>query len=177
MKRRAIQSSTLRPHKVDIDSLRANHTNEDTNRTFLDDFCEPEPAGPIKPKVAVPEINEQETDIQNDNEYLADLSDTTLVQQTGRKLPKETKSKQKQSKKRCRRCGKCYALKEWIPYHQNIIASQQDWGDRRPSARHLRNGPDNKVWNSCTVDPACFEDGFPCLDPNKRMPRKKSKIT
>jgi hypothetical protein len=63
-----------------------------------------------------------------------------------------------------------FALPEWMPFHQNKITSEESWGERRPSACHLRNGPDH-----CTVDPADYEDRFPCLDPNKILPRKKSK--
>jgi hypothetical protein len=174
MKRRAIQSSTLRPHKLNIDSLRKSHTNEDANRTFIDSFYESEPAAPLRPKIAIPEMSVDAN--QNDQEYLADSSDSERVG-VRRMLPKETKPKQKQSKKRCRKCGKCYALREWKPFHQNNIASEEDWGERRPCARHLRNGPGNKVWDYCTVDPALYEDGYPCLDQNKAMPRKRSRAT
>jgi hypothetical protein len=175
MKRGAIQSSTLRPHRHNLDTLRATHTNEDTNRQFLDNFCEPEPAAPIRPETVIPEMSEAHE--QNDEEYLADSSDNEPVR-VRRMLPKENKGKQQQSKKRCRKCGKCYALPEWAPFHQNNIASKESWGGKRPCARYLRNGPSNKVWESCTVDPDDYDPNWvPCLDTNKPMPRKKSKRT
>jgi hypothetical protein len=175
MKRGAIQSSTLRPHRKKLDTLRATHTNEDTNRQFLDNFCEPEPAAPIRPETVIPEMSEAHK--QNDEEYLADSSDNEPVR-VRRMLPKENKTKQQQSKKRCRKCGKCYALQEWAPFHQNNITSKESWGGKRPCARYLRNGPSNKVWESCTVDPADYDsDWVPCLDTSKALPRKKSKTT
>ena len=37
MKRRAVQSSTLRPHKHTLDGLKTKHTCEESNRDFLGD--------------------------------------------------------------------------------------------------------------------------------------------
>ena len=69
---------------------------------------------------------------------------------------------------RCRRCGKYYALPEWLPFHKNKI---REVGVR--SGRYLRNGKDNKVWDVCTVDPSDFDEGFPCM--SKRLPSAKKR--
>jgi hypothetical protein len=50
--------------------------------------------------------------------------------------------------------------------------SKDDWGDKRASACHLRNGAGNKVREQCSVDPAYFEEHFP-IQPGKHMPPAK----
>lgn len=170
MKRRSIQSSTLRSHKNSLDSLKERHTNEDSNRMFLEEFAPPEHAAPIHP---VPTTTTPVSNYNGDNDDLNEMSDadaTTLL----RKRHTKKKVKEKQSHKRCRQCGKCYALPEWRPYHKNNISSKEDWGDRRPSARHLRNGPGNKVWDNCTVPSDEYDKGFP-VDKGKALPRKRSR--
>jgi hypothetical protein len=179
MKRRALQSATLRLHVHTLNKLKEMHTNEDTNRSFDRDFPRNERAAQIQPTFSESDTNanrspthsiHEETNSQNDDNdnYLADSEIAR-----GKR-----KHRIQRSKHRCRRCGKCYSLREWQPYHENNKQSLEDWGDRRPSARHLRHKDGNKVWESCTVDPIDFEEGFPCLDTSKRMPplRKKVKV-
>lgn len=64
---------------------------------------------------------------------------------------------------------------DWVYYHQNNIASQEGWDDRISSAHHLQNEPDNKVWGSYTVNPACFEDGLPYAYSRTRNAKKEIK--
>eukprot|EP00956_Cyclotella_meneghiniana_P038914 scaffold162097_cov66-Cyclotella_meneghiniana.AAC.1 len=67
-----------------------------------------------------------------------------------------------------------YALQEWKPFLQNSTVSKDDWGDKRASACHLRNGAGYKVWEQCSVDPADFEEHFP-IQPGKHIPPSEKK--
>ena len=175
MKRRAVQSSTLRPHKHGLDELRSLHTSEDNNRAFLEDMPALEQAPmicPIQNTTTTLENHDQQEIMRNNNlpnehDYLADDSGSDT--DTPKRRPR--KKRRKNSKPRCRRCGKHYTLPEWKSYHKNNKPTEEDWGDKRASARHLRNGHNNKVWDNCIVDPVDFEPGFPCYDTKKRMPR------
>ena len=78
------------------------------------------------------------------------------------------------SKQRCRKCGKEFSLPEWVPFHVSNVADKSDWTGRAQS-RALRNGKGNKTWDNCTVASDDYEDGFPVLDMNKRIPKRKKK--
>jgi hypothetical protein len=70
----------------------------------------------------------------------------------------DTNTKRRQTHlARCRRCGKCYGLPEWQPYHEYWSYKMSHQG---------------KVWEFCTVDEDDFEEGFPHLELDKKMPRK-----
>lgn len=180
MKRRAVESATIRPHVHTLNKLKEMHTNEDTNRSFDRDFPQNERAAQIQPTFFESDANtirsptqsiHEETNLQNDDNdnYLADS-------EAKKGCEKRKHSKIQRSKHRCRRCGKCYSLKEWKPYHENNVPSEDDWGNQRPQSRCLRHKDGNKVWDFCTVDPIDFEEGFPCLDPSKRMPPHCKKV-
>jgi hypothetical protein len=184
MKRRAVQSATIRPHVQKLGCLKEMHTNGNTNRSFDREFPQLEKAVQIQPiKESDANVNRSSSpiqtmhdataeDFQNDNNdisYHADSEDQNARE-------KRKHNRVQRSRHRCRRCGKCYSLREWQPYHENNIQSLEDWGDQKPSARHLRHKVGNKVWEWCTVDPGDFEEGFPCLDTSKRMPPPCKKI-
>jgi hypothetical protein len=163
MKRRARQQSTLRPHKIGLDALKEKHNNHDTNRTFAEDFPTAERAAPIDPTRDAATTHLEDGGDAFENEIIV-----------SRKRPKK-KEKRSKALTRCRRCGKCYALPEWKVFHEDKTVSVEEWGDKRAQSRHLRNSNGNKVWDLCTVDPAQFEEGFPCLDLSKRLPRLQKK--
>jgi hypothetical protein len=177
MERRAVESATLCPHVQNLNKLKEMHTNEDTNRSFDQDFPRMEAAAQIQPIPASDAIVNNSSsqidmapDLQNDNNDINYLADSE-TQNFG------DKRRRSHTKHRCRRCGKYYSLPEWRPYHENNILSVVDWGDQRTQSRYLRHKDGNKVWDSCTVDPADFEEEFPCLDTSKRMPPPRKKIT
>jgi hypothetical protein len=83
MKRRALQSATLRLHVHTLNKLKEMHTNEDTNRSFDRDFPRNERAAQIQPTFSESDTNanrspthsiHEETNSQNDDNdnYLAD---------------------------------------------------------------------------------------------------------
>jgi hypothetical protein len=172
MRRQAVQSSTLRPYKQTLEQLHERHNNHDMDRTFAKNFPPAKPAAPIRPAAEQP-LAQQE---QND-EYPADLSNDGDLSPTQRNRTKKKKQKKQNSKSRCRRCGKFYSLPEWQPYHVNKIVSIEDWKGKRASSRYLRNGPGNKVWKNCTVDPDDFEEKYPLKEGQRHpeAPRKKSR--
>ena len=183
MKRRAVQSSTLRPHKHALDELHTRHTCEESNRDFLEEMPALENAPPIRPiqqQHSVSTTENQDRAVENlqnrlladEQNYHADDSESDADSPDKRRR----KKRRKNSKLRCRRCGKQYALPEWKPYHINNKPLEEDWGDKRASSRHLRNGLNNKVWDHCTVDPVDFEPGFPVYDPTRRLPQQRKNI-
>ena len=112
---------------------------------------------------------------QDADDYFADSSDDELGLRTRKRVRKGNgESKRKKGRSRCRNCGQYYSLPEWKRYHENKIPSKEDWGNRRPCARHLPNGKGNKVGENCSVKEAYFAPGFPCPYP-KRLPRPKKK--
>jgi hypothetical protein len=163
LKRQARQQSTLRPHKIGLDALKEKHTDHDTNRNFAEDVPTAEPAAPINP------TREAGATYLDDNSY--SFEGKMIV---GRKRPKK-KEKRPKALTPCRRCGKCCALPEWKAFHKDNTVTVEEWGDKRAQSRHLRNSNGSKVWDLCTVDPAQFEEGFPCLDLSKRLPRLQKK--
>ena len=154
MQQRALQSSTLRQHTQSLDELRDLHTNSDANQNFLGEFPVPENASMIRPRPTVPEPS-------NDAGYVAEMSEN------------ETTRKRKRSMHRCRKCGKEYATPEWLPFHVNKIQTTAESLDTSNKTKYLRNGVGNKVWENCTVDEALYEEGFPCLDTQRRLPARK----
>lgn len=164
MQKNALQSSTIRSHAQSLDKLRHKHTNRDTNMSFADEFPPSEKAAAIcqQPTTAVATAEDN-----------AHESDSILCSSEYEAVYVSKKKRKKEIKHRCRRCGKYYALPEWRPYHENRI-QQEGLGNQRLGL-HLHNGDGNKVWDNCTVNPADFEDGFPCMDLNKRLPRDRRK--
>ena len=162
MQQRALQFSTLRQHTQGLDELRERHTNSDANQNFLGEFPMPENATVTHPV----EKTTTGTPNSNDNDagYQAEMSET------------ENTRKRKHRQHRCRRCGKDYASPEWLPYHTNKIQTVSESLNNNERAKYLRNGANNKVWDNCTVDEAYYESGFPCLDTNKPLPRRKKSI-
>ena len=160
MQQRALQFSTLRQHTQGLDELRERHTNSDANQNFLGEFPTPENATVTHP------AEKPTTIAPNDNDagYQAEMSEI------------ENTRKRKYRQHRCRRCGKDYASPEWLPYHTNKIQTAPEGLNNKERAKYLRNGAFNKVWDNCTVDEAYYESGFPCLDTNKPMPRRKKSI-
>ena len=179
MKRRAVQSSTLRPHKHTLDELKTKHTCEESNRDFLGDMpaLEKAPANwPMQQTTHTTTLaNQDEIEIpvqQNladEQDYLADNSEND----TDSPRRRRRKKRRKNSQLRCRRCGKEYASPEWKEKHINNKPREEDWSGKRASSRHLRNGPNNRVWDHCIVDPVDFEPDFPVLDMSKRLPKRK----
>lgn len=158
-----LQAATLRPHKQNIDDLRLKHTNDDSNRTFAGEFQSVEPAKSIDPTPMIPEAAQA----SNDTDSIADASCLT-ANKSGNKRKKRNRSH------RCRRCGKHYALPEWLPFHKNIVPANEDWVANKPG-RYLRNGVCNKVWENCTVPESEYEKDFPVKEGQAmpRGPRKK----
>ena len=155
MQRRTLQSSTIRPHKQQLDNLRNSHTNEDINRSFNDEFQESERACPIRP---------QQSAIKNTTTYATDsLAETSEVEMTSKKR-----------QHRCRRCGKYFASKKWRPFHPNNI-NEEVTTTKSTEGKYLRHGKGNKTWENCIVNEKDFDEGFPILDPSKRLPRKRKK--
>ena len=159
MQKRALQSSTLRPHKQTLDNLRERHTNEATNRTFIGEFEQAEKAAPIRPQQSAISTALRGTANNDDSDSIASQSEYGASFNISKRRRMH----------RCRRCGKYYALPEWLPFHKNKILDEDD----NKLGKYLRNGEGNKVWEMCTVDPADFEVGFPCS--SKRLPKVKRK--
>ena len=135
MKRRTVESSTLRPHSQSLGALKQKHTNESANRAFDDEFLPALEAAPICPSQQV-NAPTGTTAMTEDDGFLAD---DELEQNNATKRGKPLR---KGSMHRCRMCGKQYALPEWLPFH---------------------DGPHNEVWKNCIVDPQLYDEGFPVL--------------
>ena len=111
--------------------------------------------------------------LADEQDYLADNSEND----TDGPCRRRRKKRRNNSNLQCRRCGKEYALPEWKAYHINNKPREEDWSGKRASSRHLRNGPNNRVWDHCIVDPVDFEPDFPILDMSKRLPKRKKQST
>ena len=169
MKKKAVKDSTLRQHDTKIKELRKRHTNEDMNRSFAQEFAEPTAATTAK---AVYRAIGTQTNVSGG--HTESITDSrTPVQLSKRHISRDGKRRStRKSKSRCRKCGKEYALPEWVPFHVNNVPSKETWTGR-PQDRNLKNSEGNKVWDICTVLASQYEVGFPALDPNKRMPKRR----
>jgi hypothetical protein len=117
----------------------------------------------------------QENDLHQTWQYDTLTSYQTTERTTIQDTHSPKVSKKRNFNQRCRRCGKCYALPEWRPYHPINKPSIEEFDPaKKPSVRHLRNiGEGNKVWDLCTVPESEFEKGFPYV--GKTMPRLPTK--
>ena len=236
MKRRTVESSTLRPHSQSLGALKQKHTNESANRAFDDEFLPALEVAPIRPSRQVNAPTET-TAMAEDDGFLADdefeqtnttkrgkplrkgsmhrcrmcgkqyalpewlpfhdgphnevwkncivdpqLYDEGFPVLTGRfaddefelnNTTKRRKPLRKGSMHRCRMCGQQYALPEWLPFHSNNKPSIEEWSGQKDAPRHLRNGPNNKVWKNCEVDPQLYDEGFPVLTGRMPPPKKR----
>jgi len=156
MKRRAVRQATLRPHTQTqtIRELRSSHTNREAAVAYLQEFAQPEP-----PTVAQPFVDATDT-VDQDQAPNYD-GDSDEPERAAAHQPRRRKN----SGKRCRKCGKEYAHKDWKEFH---VVTQA------PTSGNLRSN-DIKIDEHCTVPIDQYEPGFPFLDLTKRMPKRKRK--
>ena len=152
MKRRAVRQATLRPHTQTIRELRSSHTNREAAVAYLPEFAQPEP-----PTVAQPFVDATDT-VDQDQAPNYD-GDSDEPERAAAHQPRRRKN----SGKRCRKCGKEYAHKDWKEFH---VVTQA------PTSGNLRSN-DIKIDEHCTVPIDQYEPGFPFLDLTKRMPKRK----
>ena len=110
--------------------LRKTHTNEDQNGLFVGEFIEPTAA--TTPKAV------SYTDIGTQTNILEGNTNSSVTVRTlaeGRGVKRGSTNK---SKSRCRKCGKEYALPDWVPFHVNTLPSKDTWTGR-PQNRILRD--------------------------------------
>ena len=139
MKRRAVRQATLRPHTQTIRELRSSHTNREAAVAYLQEFAQPEP-----PTVAQPFVDATDT-VDQDQAPNYD-GDSDEPERAAAHQPRRRKN----SGKRCRKCGKEYAHKDWKEFH---VVTQA------PTSGNLRSN-DIKIDEHCTVPIDQYEPGF-----------------
>ena len=139
MKRRAVRQATLRPHTQTIRELRSSHTNREAAVAYLPEFAQPEP-----PTVAQPFVDATDT-VDQDQAPNYD-GDSDEPERAAAHQPRRRKN----SGKRCRKCGKEYAHKDWKEFH---VVTQA------PTSGNLRSN-DIKIDEHCTVPIDQYEPGF-----------------
>ena len=121
-------------------------------------------------------VDHRNVETQTDDEINYDeFFDSVMDNPTA--IPKKKRKRRKKTNPpRCRRCGKCYTSEAWRSFHP--IPTQATQEVNRKQNRHLINQPERMPHLFCYVSDSQFEPGFPCLDMNKTMPRrKKNQIT
>ena len=139
MKRRAVRQATLRPHTQTIRELRSSHTNREAAVAYLPEFAQPEP-----PTVAQSFVDATDT-VDQDQAPNYD-GDSDEPERAAAHQPRRRKN----SGKRCRKCGKEYAHKDWKEFH---VVTQA------PTSGNLRSN-DIKIDEHCTVPIDQYEPGF-----------------
>ena len=185
-KKNANQRTTLRPHRQNLDNLRATLCNEEENRGFIPEFTAPNEAYravPVPPTTAMqvqPQSTPMEGDCTSENSYTSEVLDTIqfdlsevlgpnplpspaeVARMAGNKPPQQRRGR------RCRQCG--LVIRENLDTHKTPIGPLE-FG-KKPQSRHLISG--KNVRDCCTVPESQYELGFPLAD-GKRFPRLKKR--
>ena len=160
LQKRSRRDTTILPFASDLENLRERHASTSSCQQFSNQFVESE-----KPTRARPT---QHASAQNQRTNNATLESILLCQRRAH----EKKRKRKNSAPRCRRGGQERNTELWRHLHtRERTGSVHE--NIRPQNQYLRHGQGNQVWDHCRVAECDYEDGFPCLDTSKRLPKAR----
>ena len=86
MSKRAIQSSTIRPHSQGLEELRQSHTSRASSEIFAPEFTQPEPATLANPTIASRNTSHNAKGMRSDDHDTTDTNDVRIVAQVAKKM-------------------------------------------------------------------------------------------